>query len=67
MTAPRLARAGRSRFFVAIAILILMVGFVALFNSSQQQLDESNLLRLRCEQQHDALNSRLQGKLYQLT
>lgn len=40
MTAPRIARAGRSRFIIGLGIIVLTVGFVAIFHSSQQQLDE---------------------------
>lgn len=40
MTASRIARAGRSRFIVGLGILILTIGFVAIFHSSQQQLEE---------------------------
>ncbi|XP_055371065.1 uncharacterized protein LOC129605375 isoform X1 [Condylostylus longicornis] len=55
------ARAGRSRFLIGIGIFIITIGFLVIFNNSQQQLDESRILRLRCEQQHDALNARLQA------
>ncbi|XP_055640791.1 uncharacterized protein LOC129778121 isoform X2 [Toxorhynchites rutilus septentrionalis] len=61
MTAPRLvARASRSRFFVGLGILVLMVGFVAIFHSSQQQLDELRHLGLRCEQQQEAISAKMQ-------
>lgn len=61
MTAPRLvARAGRSRFLVGLGILILMVGFVAIFHSSQQQLDQLRNLSIRCEQQQEAISAKMQ-------
>ncbi|GAB0097372.1 uncharacterized protein DMENIID0001_130090 [Sergentomyia squamirostris] len=60
MTTSRLARAGRSRFFIGVGIFLLMVGFVAIFHSSQQQLEELRQMGLRCEQQHEALSSQLQ-------
>lgn len=61
MTAPRLvARASRSRFFVGLGILILMVGFVAIFHSSQQQLDQLRNLSIRCEQQQEAISAKMQ-------
>lgn len=41
MTATRIARAGRIRFFIGLGVLVLTMGFVAMFHSSQQQLDES--------------------------
>lgn len=63
MTAPRsLARAGRSRFLICLGILILMVGFVAIFHSSQQQLDELRQVSIRCEQQQESLSAQMQGK-----
>lgn len=61
MTAPRIARAGRSRFVICLGILILMIGFVAIFHSSQQQLDELRQLGMRCEQQQEALTAQMQG------
>ncbi|XP_055609078.1 uncharacterized protein LOC129756281 isoform X2 [Uranotaenia lowii] len=61
MTAPRLvARAGRSRFLIGLGILVLMAGFVAIFHSSQQQLDELRQLGLRCEQQQEAISAKMQ-------
>lgn len=61
MTAPRLvARASRSRFFIGLGILILMAGFVAIFHSSQQQLDELRQLGIRCEQQQEAISAKMQ-------
>ncbi|XP_065093176.1 uncharacterized protein DDB_G0290685 isoform X2 [Ochlerotatus camptorhynchus] len=61
MTAPRLvARASRSRCFIGLGILILMAGFVAIFHSSQQQLDELRQLGLRCEQQQEAISAKMQ-------
>ncbi|XP_055695473.1 uncharacterized protein LOC129797158 isoform X2 [Lutzomyia longipalpis] len=60
MTTSRLARAGRSRFFIGVGILLLMVGFVAIFHSSQQQLEELRQMGLRCEQQHEVISSQLQ-------
>lgn len=62
MTAPRLARANRSRFFIGLGILILTIGFVAIFHSSQQQLDEMRLSEMRCEQQQESLNAQITGK-----
>lgn len=41
MTAARIARAGRVRFFIGLGILVITMGFVAMFHSSQQQLDQS--------------------------
>lgn len=41
MTATRIARAGRIRFFIGLGVLVITMGFVAMFHSSQQQLDES--------------------------
>ncbi|XP_058450216.1 uncharacterized protein LOC131429836 isoform X2 [Malaya genurostris] len=62
MTAPRLvARASRSRFFIGLGLLVLMVGFVAIFHSSQQQLDELRQLGLRCEQQQEAISAKMQA------
>lgn len=63
MTAPRLARATRSRFFIGIGALVLMVGFVAIFRSSQQQLDKSREMAIRCEQNQEVLNTRMQGNI----
>ncbi|XP_062717113.1 uncharacterized protein DDB_G0290685 isoform X2 [Aedes albopictus] len=61
MTAPRLvARASRSRFFIGLGLLVLMVGFVAIFHSSQQQLDELRQLGIRCEQQQEAISAKMQ-------
>lgn len=63
MTAPRLvARASRSRFFIGLGLLVLMAGFVAIFHSSQQQLDELRQLGIRCEQQQEAISAKMQGK-----
>ncbi|XP_062565148.1 uncharacterized protein DDB_G0290685 isoform X1 [Armigeres subalbatus] len=61
MTAPRLvARASRSRFFIGLGLLVLMAGFVAIFHSSQQQLDELRQLGIRCEQQQEAISAKMQ-------
>ncbi|XP_041764184.1 uncharacterized protein LOC121589377 isoform X2 [Anopheles merus] len=54
------ARAGRSRFFACLALLILMVGFVTVFHSSQQQLDELRQLGLRCEQQQKSVQAQME-------
>ncbi|KAL9873259.1 uncharacterized protein ACN427_009421 isoform 3-T4 [Glossina fuscipes fuscipes] len=59
MNGTRFARTGRCRFIICIGILILMVGMVAIFHSSQMQLDETRQQRLHCEQQQEALNERL--------
>ncbi|XP_023297850.2 myb-like protein X isoform X3 [Lucilia cuprina] len=59
MSGTRFARTGRCRFLVCLGILILMVGMVAIFHSSQVQLDETREQRLHCEQQQEALNERL--------
>lgn len=61
MTAPRMARAGRSRFLICIGILLITISFVAIFHNSQQQLDESRQVGLRCEQQLEALTAQMQG------
>lgn len=47
MTATRIARAGRIRFFIGLGVLVLTMGFVAMFHSSQQQLDESRYKLVR--------------------
>lgn len=57
MTATRMAR---SRFFVGLGILLLMVGFVAIFHSSQEQLDELRKATLRCEQQQLVLVAQME-------
>ncbi|XP_065354990.1 putative uncharacterized protein DDB_G0287457 isoform X1 [Calliphora vicina] len=59
MSGTRFARTGRCRFLVCLGILVLMVGMVAIFHSSQVQLDETREQRLHCEQQQEALNERL--------
>uniref|UniRef100_A0A1I8Q7U4 Golgi integral membrane protein 4 n=1 Tax=Stomoxys calcitrans TaxID=35570 RepID=A0A1I8Q7U4_STOCA len=59
MSGTRFARTGRCRYLVCVCILVLMVGMVAIFHSSQIQLDESREERLRCEKQQEALNERL--------
>lgn len=61
MSAPRIARANRSRFLVGLGLLIVVMGFVAIFHNSQQQLDELRHLELRCEQQHDSLTAQILG------
>ncbi|XP_055852322.1 uncharacterized protein LOC129916424 isoform X1 [Episyrphus balteatus] len=61
MTATRLTRSGRSRFLIGLGLIILMFGFVAIFHSSQTQLDESRQQLIRCEQQQEALNARMQA------
>ncbi|KAJ6635633.1 Golgi integral membrane protein 4 [Pseudolycoriella hygida] len=58
MTA-RMVRASKSRFFVGLAVLLLTIGFVAIFHSSQQQLDEMRQMEIRCEQQQESLNSQI--------
>ncbi|XP_055701788.1 Golgi integral membrane protein 4-like isoform X2 [Phlebotomus papatasi] len=60
MTTSRLARAGRSRFFIGVGLLLLMVGFVAIFHSSQQQLEQLRQMGIRCEQQHEVISAQLQ-------
>lgn len=59
MTTQRLARASRSRFFIGLAVLILTVGFVAIFHSTQQELQQLHQLEERCEQQQQALAQQL--------
>uniref|UniRef100_A0A182IYG4 Uncharacterized protein n=1 Tax=Anopheles atroparvus TaxID=41427 RepID=A0A182IYG4_ANOAO len=54
------ARAGRSRFFVCLGLLILMVGFLTIFHNSQQQLDELRQLGLRCEQQQKSVQAQME-------
>uniref|UniRef100_A0A182T1X9 Uncharacterized protein n=1 Tax=Anopheles maculatus TaxID=74869 RepID=A0A182T1X9_9DIPT len=54
------ARAGRSRFFACLGLLILMVGFVTMFHNSQQQLDELRQLGLRCEQQQKSVQAQME-------
>lgn len=61
MTAARLTRSGRSRFLIGLGLIVLMFGFVAIFHSSQTQLDESRQQLLRSEQQQEALNARMQA------
>lgn len=63
MSGTRFARTGRCRFLVCLGILVLTVGMVAIFHSSQVQLDETREQRLHCEQQQEALNERLTSKL----
>lgn len=58
MTA-RMVRASKSRFFIGLAILLLTIGFVAIFHSSQQQLDEMRQMEVRCEHQQESLNSQI--------
>ncbi|XP_075146409.1 uncharacterized protein LOC142220890 isoform X1 [Haematobia irritans] len=59
MSGTRFARTGRCRYLVCLGILVLTVGMVAIFHSSQIQLDETREERLRCEKQQEALNERL--------
>lgn len=50
MTTARIARVGkfgRSRFIIGIGILIVIVGLLAIFHSSRQQLDEARLVSIR--------------------
>uniref|UniRef100_A0A182K152 Uncharacterized protein n=1 Tax=Anopheles christyi TaxID=43041 RepID=A0A182K152_9DIPT len=54
------ARAGRSRFFACLGLLILMVGFITIFHNSQQQLDELRQLGLRCEQQQKSVQAQME-------
>ncbi|XP_058129008.1 uncharacterized protein LOC131287124 [Anopheles ziemanni] len=54
------ARAGRSRFFVCLGLLILTVGFLTIFHNSQQQLDELRQLGLRCEQQQKSVQAQME-------
>ncbi|XP_052902777.1 uncharacterized protein LOC128310227 isoform X2 [Anopheles moucheti] len=54
------ARAGRSRFFACLGLLIVMVGFVTMFHNSQQQLDELRQLGLRCEQQQKSVQAQME-------
>ncbi|XP_037953379.1 myosin-13 isoform X2 [Teleopsis dalmanni] len=55
MSGTRFARTGRFRLFACLALLLLLA--LAIYHSSQQQLDET---RERCEHQQDTLNERLQ-------
>lgn len=65
MTAPRIgiARAGRTRFFICLFVFILMIGFIAIFQNSQQQLDELRQVGLRCEQQQESLAAQMKGMM----
>ncbi|XP_037953380.1 uncharacterized protein LOC119683654 isoform X3 [Teleopsis dalmanni] len=56
MSGTRFARTGRFRLFACLALLLLLA--LAIYHSSQQQLDET---RERCEHQQDTLNERLQS------
>lgn len=60
MNTPRLARS-RSRFFIILGIFIITLCFVAIFHSSQQQLDELKQLEVRCEQKQDSLTAQILG------
>lgn len=62
MTTQRLVRAGRSRFFIGLGVLILTVGFVAIFHSSQQDLDELRQLETHCQLKKQHLSQQLTGK-----
>lgn len=57
-----MVRASKSRFFIGLAVLLLTIGFVAIFHSSQQQLDEMRQMEIRCEQQQESLNSQILSK-----
>ncbi|XP_011191259.1 putative leucine-rich repeat-containing protein DDB_G0290503 isoform X3 [Zeugodacus cucurbitae] len=65
MTGTRFARTGRCRFFACLAVLTAMLCMVAIFHSSQQQLDETREQRLRCERQQEQLNEQLQNMVEQ--
>jgi len=50
MTVARLNR-GKTRFIVGVVALLLVLGFVAIFQNNQQENDELRELSIRCEQQ----------------
>lgn len=54
---------GKSRFFIGIGIFLLMVGFVAIFHSTQQQLDDLRMVGLRCEQQQAIVNAQMESEV----
>ncbi|XP_067634195.1 myb-like protein X isoform X2 [Eurosta solidaginis] len=61
MSGTRFARTGRCRFIVCLVVLISLLCMVAIYHSSQQQLDEAREQRLRCERQQEQLNEQLQN------
>uniref|UniRef100_W8B628 Golgi integral membrane protein 4 n=1 Tax=Ceratitis capitata TaxID=7213 RepID=W8B628_CERCA len=65
MTGTRFARTGRCRSLVCLAVLTVMLCMVAIFHSSQQQLDETREQRMRCERQQEQLNEQLQSMVEQ--
>lgn len=62
MSGTRFARTGRCKFLLCLGALALMVVMVAVFHSSQLQLDETREQRMHCEKQQEALNERLTSK-----
>lgn len=64
MSAPRIARAHRTRFLIGFGLLIVVMAFFGVFHNWQQQLDELRQLELQCEQQHDSLESSLKTERF---
>lgn len=62
-----MVRASKSRLFIGLAMLVLTIGSVAIFHSSQQQLDEMRQMEIRCEQQQEALNSQILSERFRFS
>lgn len=62
MSAPRLARAHRSRIFIVIFVIFLFTGLFAVYHTSQQQLDEIRQLEVTCAKELDNAKLMADGK-----
>lgn len=61
MTAPRLSRGSRGRFFLYIASLLGLFGLMAIYHNTLTQLDAVKKSNDICQQHQDSLTAQLQG------
>lgn len=63
MTAPRLSRGSRGRFFLYVACLLGFFGLVAIYHNALTQLDAAKKSNEICSQQQESSAAQLQGNL----
>ncbi|XP_017855896.1 PREDICTED: transcription factor SPT20 homolog isoform X1 [Drosophila arizonae] len=61
MSTARFARSGRVRICILMSMFVVVIMMIVIYHMSQQQLDETRVFRLHCEQKQEELSLRLQS------